>query len=246
VPFTLRPMDKDSAHSLVHGLLPAEATDEKPDADEKTKPMPQPNDEEGRDPIEPLPRPEVVPVTPIEPAPPFDTRTLVLTQAELDFAAVVAAGLRTPRTVKKFTNLYRLLRAGLDERSGVLEHFLREDTGDTPEYQAVLILLAAIIAFTDDAPGFLAGLLQQPTTNGDLWVDYLRDVKPPKRGGICWRFSTRSPQRTVAILNGRVSRSGAGRLRSRATPSRPARRYSRTSTAHLHHPPPESPRTVSR
>jgi hypothetical protein len=111
-----------------------------------------------------------------------DTRTLIVPQAERDFAATVAGGLRTPRTVKKFTNLYRLLRAGLDERSGALERFLREDTGDTPEYQAVLILLAAIIAFTDDASTFLAGLLQQPT-GGGLWADYLREVEPPKRGG---------------------------------------------------------------
>ncbi len=62
--------------------------------------------------------------------------------------------------VEKFTNLYRLLRVGLDDRSGDLDRFLEEDTGEAPEYQAVLILFAAMIAFPADASGFLLGLLE--------------------------------------------------------------------------------------
>jgi WD40 repeat protein len=200
VPFTLQPMNNGSAQSLVYGLLPAESLEDDPAAHEQTKPARPPEPAEPAQAVsrpkreeqpggngEPLHRPENVPGMHEESTwavnvPSLDTRTLVITQAERDFAATVAAGLRTPRTVKKFTNLYRLLRAGLDERSGALERFLREGTGDATEYQAVLILLAAIIAFADDAPKFLAGLLQPPT-GGDLWIDYLRDVKPKNQGG---------------------------------------------------------------
>lgn len=106
----------------------------------------------------------------------LSSRPVVLTDVERDFAATVAARLRTPRTVKKFTNLYRLLRAGLDERSGRLDAFLGEDTGDVPDYQAALILLAAIIAFPEDASSFLIDLIRGTDSEG-TWIEYLRGVQ---------------------------------------------------------------------
>jgi hypothetical protein len=87
----------------------------------------------------------------------LSSRPVTLTQAEIAFAAEVATGLRTPRTVKKFTNLYRLLRAGLDE--GQLNSFLAGRGSEATEYQAVLILLAAIIGRPEDASSFLLALL---------------------------------------------------------------------------------------
>jgi hypothetical protein len=117
-------------------------------------------------------------VTPIARTLDLSSRPIVLTDAERDFAAVIATCLRTPRTVKKFTNLYRLLRAGLDERSGRLDRFLAEDDGNVAEYQAALILLAAIIAFPQDASGFLVHLIREP--NGALpWLEFVRAAKVP-------------------------------------------------------------------
>jgi hypothetical protein len=110
--------------------------------------------------------------------PSLSPRALALSEHERDFAVTVAAGLRTPRAVKKLTNLYRLLRAGLDEHSGQLDRFLAEDTGEAAEYQAVLILLATIIAFPEKASDFLLGL--GPLGPGAppqtvSWIEYVRD-----------------------------------------------------------------------
>jgi hypothetical protein len=121
-------------------------------------------------------------VTPIARTLDLSSRPIVLTDAERDFAAVIATSLRTPRTVKKFTNLYRLLRAGLDERSGGLDRFLAEDDANVAEYQAALILLAAIIAFPQDASGFLVHLIREP--NGALpWLEFVRATKVPAIDG---------------------------------------------------------------
>jgi hypothetical protein len=92
---------------------------------------------------------------PSAPAPRLRQRTLVLTESERDYAAFVARELRTPRAVKKLTNLYRLVRARLDEDSDELDGFLSADGGDIPDYQAVLILLTVLIAFPDQAAELL-------------------------------------------------------------------------------------------
>jgi tetratricopeptide (TPR) repeat protein len=108
----------------------------------------------------------------------LSSRPILLTDAECDFAAMVAARFRTPRTVKKFTNLYRLLRAGLDERSGKLDAFLSQDGNDAPEYQAALILLAAVIAFPEDASGLLIDLIRIDGGR-QTWIEYLRGLEDP-------------------------------------------------------------------
>jgi hypothetical protein len=103
--------------------------------------------------------------------------------------------------VKKFTNLYRLLRAGLDEHSGQLDRFLFEDTRDAAEYQAVLILLATVIAFPEKASQFLLGL----GTLGDgappqtaRWIDYVHE---PERWSVELRgfLETLTPESGVAL-----------------------------------------------
>ena len=85
-----------------------------------------------------------------------------------------AAVLPTPRTVKKFTNLYRLLRAGLDEYTGELDRFLDDEHDRPAEYQAVLILLAMIIAFPEEASDVLLALLA-PFRSWDEFVKSLED-----------------------------------------------------------------------
>lgn len=109
-------------------------------------------------------------------------RPVTLTEPERSFASAAAAALSTPRTVKKYTNLYRLLRAGLDERSGQLDTFLDQDRGDAPEYQAALILLAAIIAHPDRSSTFFAQLLSAPEQEG--WVSFMREASPAQAGGL--------------------------------------------------------------
>jgi hypothetical protein len=177
MPFALRPMGTASVQSLVHGLLPLE-----PAADSRAAAA------DGGDlvaaPLTALQGPQS-PVRTGSPAPvmlgrpaPTGARgsrmrpvTLALTKAERDFAVRAAGVLATPRTIKKFTNLYRLLRAGLDDPGGQLDRFLTDDGADAPEYRAVLIMLAMIIAFPDEASDALRAL-------GDLGADVPTDTRP--------------------------------------------------------------------
>ena len=81
--------------------------------------------------------------------------------------------LRTPRTVKKLTNLYRLLRAGLDEPSGQLDRFL-DRADDVPQHEAVLLLLGLIIEVPDEASGVLRYLIGLPEEQaGAPWHEFL-------------------------------------------------------------------------
>jgi KAP-like P-loop domain-containing protein len=198
VPFALRPMSESSVRSLVCGLLPIELPSDSPDnakrpseQTEATEPVADRGAQangisEPREQPEDLFVPAADPVLPVG-VPSLNPRTLALTQAERDFTATVAASLRTPRMVKKFTNLYRLLRVGLDDRSGGLDRFLQENTGDAPEYEAVLILLAMIIAFPEDASSFLLGLLE-PQTSEDGWAGYVRRSEPKEWSADLTRF----------------------------------------------------------
>lgn len=189
VPFALRPMSEESVSSLVHGLLPMERRDgelDEPSPDElRGGEQPAPTETPGAPPSITGSAADLPPqktATPDragtgdavgEDAPRSSAETLTLLSAERDFAAIVAAGLRTPRMVKKFTNLYRLYRAGFDRRLGALEVFLHDDVEDAPEYQVVLILLAASIAFPRSASTLLASLLTDASEDR-LWTDYLR------------------------------------------------------------------------
>src|SRR5436853_4741392 len=102
-------MGQAGAAALVHGLLPVEASDEPlvPGAGETFASAAKSGDTVSaarhHDSGSRLPRTSA--------APELSPRILSLTDRERSFAVVVASDLRTPRAVKKFTNLYRLVRA---------------------------------------------------------------------------------------------------------------------------------------
>jgi hypothetical protein len=184
VPFALRPMSENSVRTLVQGLLPVDEPDSPPvnyDEAEQSQAV------RGGEPISaPSGQPaavrpeESVPVTRLR-LPSLNPPILALTAKERDYAVIVGAGLRTPRTVKKFTNLYRLLRAGIDDYSGQLDRFLADDTRDAPQYKAVLILLATIIAFPEEASAFLLSLGDlSPGANSETgaWMQHIRRDTP--------------------------------------------------------------------
>jgi len=70
-----------------------------------------------------------------------------LTDDEKEFAQKLAPLIGTPRTAKRLTNLYRLIRAGLPEDvlAGVL---------DTGEFEAILLLLAVLVGHPAEAHRF--------------------------------------------------------------------------------------------
>ena len=176
VPFALRPMGRSGVAALVHGLLPVPvATTENGPA------TPEPSGAPGRaqsrsdgqaGPRRPPARLERASVV----SPSLSPRQLGLTVPERAFAVDVAEFLKTPRAVKKFTNLYRLVRARLDEEAGELDRLLDGDTGDVAEYKAVQTLLVVLIAFPEAASQFLLGLGDldpQAQGNRRSWADYV-------------------------------------------------------------------------
>jgi hypothetical protein len=68
---------------------------------------------------------------------------------------------RTPRTIKRFVNIYRLLRAGLATEEAVMRF---EGTAAEPgEYQVALLLLAVMTSFPNQSTRFLYDL--------NAWLD---------------------------------------------------------------------------
>jgi hypothetical protein len=81
-------------------------------------------------------------VTPKETRPITDLapESLGISQTEVDFMAELAPLLgRSPRTLKRFVNVYRLIKVGL---SAYERHVFLSDAGTVPDYRAVLCLLA--------------------------------------------------------------------------------------------------------
>jgi len=183
IPFALRPVEKGGYQSLVDDLL-------KPLPQKEPRSDVQPSEEkltssetetpEGNQPAQidnklgvgtEAPTPEALtrddqkaeqkkePLeTPFTPIPP---RQLEFTQWEKDDIQRLWLMFRTPRTVKRFINIYRLLRAGLVTGRDV-ENF--EGTKKKPgEYQVALLLLAAITAFPNESNQLLYRL--------DAWLD---------------------------------------------------------------------------
>jgi hypothetical protein len=176
VPFTLRPLTNSGVARLIGSLLPEPPVTVTATATMPVETVPTETTTSSAAPVEPEP---VLPDAPAPPSPPvaraqaldLSPATLYSTEPERAFAALVARQLETPRAVKKFTNLYRLMRARLDEDSGELDRFLSVEGDNVPEYEAVLLLLGLIVAFPDDAAPFLLAL-------GDLSPEAEADNQP--------------------------------------------------------------------
>jgi len=92
---------------------------------------------------------------------PIPPRQLEFTEWEKENIQQLWLMFRTPRTVKRFINIYRLLRAGLISDTE-LKNF--EGTRRKPgDYQVALLLLATITAFPNEASQLLYRL--------DSWLD---------------------------------------------------------------------------
>lgn len=92
-------------------------------------------------------------------APPTEAESierLTISAWELDDIQRLAALFRTPRTVKRFINTYRFLRASLPPAERVQFVGTEVDPGD---YRVVLVLLAIVVSFPNIAPLFLQRLL---------------------------------------------------------------------------------------
>lgn len=174
IPFALRPMDSYGYKTLIGSVLPARAV-----------PPPEPGGAEGALPPESAnviseavpPADQTTPTTatheeslPIEDVDPASLRVY---PHELQFAKSLWPLVTTPRAAKRLVNTYRLIRASLSEED--------LDTLVTRDYQAVFLLLAALIRFPDAAVQLFDDLLGNDTDE-DLWE--VMETDPDRWNGL--------------------------------------------------------------
>jgi hypothetical protein len=93
-------------------------------------------------------------------------QALSLNEAEAAFAGRLHGLLPTPRSAKRFANVYRLLKASVSPRN--LSIF--EGTGDVPGiFQVPMLLLAALIGDSSSASTTFPMFLQQATADDEKW-----------------------------------------------------------------------------
>ncbi|KPM55994.1 hypothetical protein ACG83_12425 [Frankia sp. R43] len=138
VVFALRPMGAE-ADRYVEWLVPTAAEDERPRRREAEPPEARPRPGSG-EPDRPGPGRTGRAATPGEMPPQPDQ--LRLRPQELRFVQRLRPMLETPRALKRFVNLYRLVRAGIPDNE--LDDFIGTD--ENGPYQAVLVLLAVLVA----------------------------------------------------------------------------------------------------
>jgi hypothetical protein len=186
VVFALRPMG-DAAKGFIEDLVPTDdplpgesdgATPSAQPPDPTPSPAPNPPSEGSRTP-EPDPPPD--------PAAPPQPEQLRLRAVELEFIVRLRALLETPRAVKRFVNLYRLVRAPIvDEK---LEGFIGPD--GRGEYQAVLVLLAVLVAAPESCRALIGAL--EPDREGgmaDLMEELASVDQSPQAGDVWTRLLT--------------------------------------------------------
>jgi hypothetical protein len=206
IPFALRPVNRQGYRNLIGNLLqplpePARRTKPagSPPADDEAQPVSTPP-EVPPPTIAGPPAPADDDTPPTEPAPVDPTQSALdasevepekekipfvpLSAEQLDFQPWEEEDLyrlwplfRTPRSIKRFVNIYRLVRASLATADDVAK--FEGSAAEPCEYQTVLLLLAVVTAFPNQANEFLQHvrywLDAQPLTNNKFnkWPDFL-------------------------------------------------------------------------
>ncbi|HET7461989.1 MAG TPA: P-loop NTPase fold protein [Longimicrobium sp.] len=98
--------------------------------------------------------------------PQVNLESLVFRPEEVEFITALAPLLdRSPRALKRFVNVYRLIKAGLTPAE---QRAFHEAIGQVPPYQAVLFLLAVDTGLPEVADEFFAALRKVHPTADDL------------------------------------------------------------------------------
>lgn len=197
IPFNLRPMSDDGYRKLVSKLLtnedagPAETQEHQnisvePKAPDSTEPRPVSGGGLDRGDPSSEPKPggsSEVKTNEPEPKPPIDeipARTfqiqddaLVVNDWEAKFAVKLFSLIPNPRATKRFSNIYRILKAHV--RREDLRQF--EGTAVSPgDFQIAMLLLALLIGNPDEC-AVLFPKLQRAAMEGDDVLECLHDLK---------------------------------------------------------------------
>jgi hypothetical protein len=101
--------------------------------------------------------------------------SLLLERVELSFLERVQPLIPTPRTAKRLINVYRLLRVSLDEAQR--KRLIDSESG-TGDFQSVLLLLAMLTGFPEQAGEIIERLLLRPS---GTWLQLLDELRPESR-----------------------------------------------------------------
>lgn len=212
IPFTLRPMESDGFGSLVESLLPLRPAPDPdvPEVEKGISDVPgrservppgslreggsergeesldddigedEIEEEEGDDPwagSDPESGPQPDPAK----APGFrlDAASLHVEPWEREFIQRLHPLIVSPRGLKRFTNVYRFLRA--QQQGEALDRFRgSRETGG--EFQAVTLLLAALVGHPTEAPGLLRRVLAADPSAVSWWP-LVEAIEPPPPSG---------------------------------------------------------------
>jgi hypothetical protein len=161
IPFWIRPLTKDSSQALVGGLARKVASPRPAAVPPSSAPPPPSNTNRPTTPgseapqtsgtsSPPPPPPSAQPKVEAKPAP--DPEKLKLEDCEIEFMTAMAAYIgRSPRRVKRFVNIYRLIKAGLP--ADRVPAFL--GPASDGEFRTALTLLALLTGAPTVAPALL-------------------------------------------------------------------------------------------
>jgi hypothetical protein len=153
IPYNLRPMTQSGFEQLVDSILPPVEVTESSDASDLDSTLS--NSEESLSPEQPIPSSSepIRQISEIDLTP----ETLSITLAERDFISELASLIPSPRTAKRFINIYRLIRAQLSPTG--LDTFI--GNSESPgEHRVVVLLLAILTGFPRQAPSIFRQILE--------------------------------------------------------------------------------------
>ena len=176
IPYTMRPVRAHAAEYL-RGLLPtaepSPADEAPPTSQDTTAPEAVTTEPaEGASvelaPTQPEPQAPQPAVAPQE----HPAIVLHLRHEERDFLPLLVPILTTPRAIKKLTNLYRLLRAGIPDLEA--DRYIGGPQGGP--YQAAALLLAGIVSAPSEANRLLTALVHLPPSDPRDITEVLRSI----------------------------------------------------------------------
>jgi hypothetical protein len=174
IPFALKGMDEAAFGRLVRHLMPVKA-EGLPGAGRATLPAA---------PAEADPPPRAAPAAP-QPAPApqieLEPEGLQVTREEVELLAKLGLVVRTPRSAKRMTNLYRLIRASLTTTQ--LDALLGQPEGE-PAFPCVQMLLAMTIAFPEASQHLIRAIEREPEIED--WWQWAARWEPPPRLADDW------------------------------------------------------------
>jgi hypothetical protein len=106
--------------------------------------------------------------TPIPDSSKLASENLQLNDSEVEFLQRLLPLVSTPRAAKRLVNVYQILRVSLHDED--LDRLIGTN-GHRPEHPAVLLLLAVVSGFPEQANEIIEGLLSQPTAT--TWDQFL-------------------------------------------------------------------------